>query len=261
MRWIEVNRMVPVNRTPFILRRVWHRLPTGVVWHRLPACVLGALCCVLAVALPTGCVTPRYQPAQRLERQDSLAFYLSCIQDRYPASCRLTQRILLRRGHKEIDMTGYLFMKPDGSRLALALGDMGMELFRLQFDGNHSEVIAGAGVLPAKALSDGIIGDIQHLFAGKREANAYLVQRTASAPSLVLQYDDRHLEEYQFGENGNLPLRSLGVSDGRIVREATYADPASFDGCPYPLPRKISLQNHGGRYSMEIVLLDVRILP
>ncbi len=206
----------------------------------------------------TGCATHRYEHADPLDNRELHATYLSAVRDRYPDSCRLTQRIVVHAGRRDFDMTGYLFMKPDGSLLALSLGDMGIEMFRFQCDAEQCEVITKPVSFPVDPLYDGVIGDIQHLFARAGQSRSYLVRRGHATPCLVLQYDDGRLDEYQSADDCDFPARSLGVCGGKVVREVTYHSPMSYPGCSHFLPSRIVLRNHRWHYTMEITLLEVR---
>ncbi len=211
-----------------------------------------------AAFLPSGCAAYRYQPADRLDAEAMRASCLSRINDRLPSSCRLTQRILVSFGRKDFDMTGYLLIRPDGSWLGVTLGDMGIELFRFEYSEGRGKITAQPPSFPLNPLYDGIIGDIQHLFGRKRPSDVYIVQRGESVVGLVMQLDDGDLEEYQFSRSSGSLVRSLGVSGGRIVREAVYHEPTAYPGLQRPLPREIVLNNHRWHYSMEIMLLDVQ---
>lgn len=214
---------------------------------------------ILGMLSSTGCAMHRYRPAERLDNPDLHRVYRSRIHNRFPEACRLTQRILVRRGGEDFDMTGYLFLKPDGSWRAVALGDMGMELFRFQGDPQRPEVVIKPDSFPGRPLLDGVIEDIQHVFGLKPESTTYLVQSDDEALSLIMQYDDGYLEDYLFSPEGESPTRSYGVLNGRITREVAYYDPVAYPDCEQPLARRIIVHNHRWRYSMEIVLLDVRV--
>lgn len=254
------NGPVPHGRGPE--RDVASSRLSAVLWtHRSHIRHWASICFwVLTVVSVTGCSMHRYEHADPLDNRDLQATCLSALRDRYPDSCRLTQRIVVHAGHKDFDMTGYLFMKPDGSLLALGLGDMGIELFRFQCDSEQCEVITKPGSFPVNPLYDGVIGDIQHLFARGRQPRSYLVRRGDATPSLVLRYDDGRLDEYQSVDDCDFPARSLGAIGGKVVREVTYHSPMSYPGCPHLLPSKIVLRNHRWHYTMEITLLEVRTL-
>ena len=205
-----------------------------------------------------GCALPQYHPAERMNDPNLQALYQARIRGLEPGSYKLTQRVLLHVGHEDYDMTGYLFLKPDGSWLAVALGDMGMELFRFRFDGQHGEVLTMPDSFSMEPLLDGVIGDIQHLFGRRPESNTCLVQRRASAIGLVTHHDNDYLEEFRFPRGTECPGRSLGVSKGGIVREATYLDRPPRPGARCSLAHRIILNNHKWRYSLEITLLDVQ---
>ena len=229
--------------------------PNGPTTRRFQTC---ALACVLGSSLLTGCALPQYRPGKRLADQCSLPTYMALLRNRNPDQCRLTQRILLRVGRRDLDMTGYLYLQPGDAWVALALGDMGMELFRLRFDDNGGEVIKKPDSMPANPLRNGIIRDIQHLFGWESASNTYLVERRNAETGLVLEHGDGSLEEYGFAKGGSAPVRSMGVSNRRIVREAVYSSPMKHPGIEHPLPGRIVLRNHKWRYTMEIVLLQVR---
>ena len=239
--WIDVDRVTPPYRRP---------APRGIAL---------VAACTLALQFGGGCMLPKYATAKRLADVSASQPRMIPPADAYPDACRLTQRVLIRVGGRDLDMVGYLYLQPGGAWAALALGDMGMEMFRLQHDGETSTVAVKPDSIPLGPLVDGIIGDIQHLFAAGASSTRSLVRRSDGEVGLVLEYADGRLDEYTFGQDRGMPIRSVGVRGRRIVREAVYHDPKDYAGAPGPLPERIVLRNHRWHYTMEIVLLDVRI--
>ncbi|MFQ5591693.1 MAG: hypothetical protein ACE5HE_11055, partial [Phycisphaerae bacterium] len=225
-----------------------------------PSCtVRRGITCLVAMLAAGGCGPQRYI-AGRLVKDDALRrTYLSVLRHRTPLSAKLTQRLVVRAGRAEFDMLGYLFMDADGSWIALALGDMGVELFRFQCDSGRCELSAKPPSFPPKPLYDGVLGDLRHLYAIPTEGNSYLVGRGGHPPSLVSCDDAGYLDEYRLARDGSSVVDSCGVSNGRVVREVTYDSPTLFASWPYPLPAETVLHNHRRGYTMEVTLLDVGI--
>ena len=216
---------------------------------------------MVSVLLPAGCATVKYQPGERLADPALLSFCQSRIHHPYRDGRRLTQRILVHHGGDDFDMIGYLFLDPDGSWRAVALGDMGIERFRFRGDAGHCEVTTKPASLPDGPLRDGVIGDIQHLFGRRGRSASYLVRRGESVVGLVIPSGVGDLDEYDFSRKRGCLMRSFGVSNGRVVREAVYSNPVPGPGDSPPLPCKVILHNHKWRYSMEIVILEIQGTP
>jgi hypothetical protein len=229
--------------------------------RRLRASVWQGMCALSAVAalLLGGCAAREYDPGVPWHDPARLETCLFRLYETYPRPVRLTQRIIVRVGRQDFDLLGYLFLKPDGSCHAIALGDMGVELFQFRAGPHGAEVLTRPASVPPEPLSDGVIGDLDHLFGDKRGLPARLVRRPDGRTGLVSQRGNGCLEEYEFVECQNAPVRSIGVRDGRIIREAEYHDPQEHAGLPGSMPGHIHLRNYMWRYEMQITLLEARI--
>ncbi|UCE58692.1 MAG: DUF3261 domain-containing protein [Phycisphaerales bacterium] len=207
----------------------------------------------------TGCAPRYYDPGERLVNQESVGEYLFAVQGVYPRNCRLTQRVLVHFRGGEFDMIGYLFLRPEGEWSAVALGDMGIELFHLRWTNGQGEVIRQPESMPPGPIRDGVIADIQHLFGRKHAHPAYLTQQARGRVGLVLQISQDVLEVYDFVGRGKELAGSRTIADGVIVREATFEGAAMYSGAADPLSKRIVLHNYEWGYSMEVEPLSVEL--
>lgn len=210
------------------------------------------------VLLLVGCTLPVYHPGQPLDEPRLLATYRSRLRAARPESGRLTQRILVQACGHEFDLLGVLFLEPEGTCHALALGDMGVELFDLRVGPDQTEFVTKQPSIPSRLLSDGLAGDIRHLFGDKSRMSAQLISRAGAPPALVLRGRAGCLEEYQFTERQEMPVRSFTVRHNGIISEVEYRDPQTRLDLAEPLPGTIVVHNYAWRYSLQITLLDAR---
>lgn len=224
--------------------------------HRLTLRGGFLFCWLIVFSWPVGCVSHPYLPGEQLSDDRLLTHYLSQLHDRRPGFCKLTQRVLVHVDNTDFDMTAYLWLAADDSWQGVALGDMGMKLYELRFDGTRGEILSKPNAISQRPIHHGVIGDIQHLFGRKQALNAHLVEEREQTVGVVLRRGNAYIEEYRFSEGQSVPLRSLEARDGRIVREASYFEPRYFEDCHCTMPTRIILRNYQWEYSMEIVLLD-----
>jgi len=222
-------------------------------------CNAAMLAALLGIVWLSGCTTRPYRIAERAADQEPVAACLASIRDAYPSSCRLTQRVVVRLRSHEYDMVGYLYLRGAGVWSAVALGDMGIELFRLHWTDGVGEVIRQPESMPAAPIREGVIGDIQHLFGQKEAHRSYLVRKPNRDLCLIVELSDRELEEYKFDDVNEGLVSSRSITGGAIVREVSYGTGAAFPGVDHPLPQSITLHNYEWGYSMEIELLDIKL--
>ena len=230
------------------------RLFHARAWSVLCFCA-GAF--VLASA--TACHCPRYAPGQPLTDDASPSLPPPWTQHLSRHEVRLTQRIVVSFPRHKLNLTGYLYLKPNGEWLAIALGDLGTEVLRLRGAGGSTEVLSFSNGLPAQVLRDGVGADIRHLFRRSTLCPGQTIRRADSLVSRVWPLDASHLDEYCYDTRTNTLVFSVGVADGSIVRQATYQEWTAFEGVDGPLPRTIILQNNEFAYSLRVVLLEVRV--
>jgi len=202
-----------------------------------------------------------YAPGVSIRDPVRLDAYLSRIHSAYPRPVHLTQRIIVQVRNRDFDMLGHLLLKSGSIYHAVALGDLGVELFQFRIGPDEAEIVTRPSSVPPGPLCEGVIEDLRHLYGDKRSLPAELVTRSDGCTGLVLRRDNGCLEEYQFPERFDAPVRSLGVRDGRIIREAEYRDFVDYPGLTHSVPGSILIRNHEWHYSMRITLLGVRISP
>ena len=179
----------------------------------------------------------------------------------YQTGCvRLVQRIILHVPGMEMDMSGYLVLSEGGKWLALALGDMGVELFRFGNMGNEVRILSTPPDFPLNPLKEGVAGDIEYLFGLKRPSSVWQSAGNKSTSIRVLKYGDGDYDEFTFQSGGNRPVRSRKIRDHRVMLSVEYENYQADALRKNVVPKRILLTNHQWHYKIEITLYQVEPL-
>ena len=180
---------------------------------------------------------------------------LQRLNNQYPSSFQLTQRILLTVSGKEYDFIGSLTMHGDSAFRALALGEMGGTFLDIQYDSGRVQILKNPGNMPEHPLTTGIVEDILHLFTFP--GNGCDFESSLQDDRLHLQLaDSPEATTMLTFEQSNL-VASEKYINGRVVRRAQYSNYQKMDGFGCPLPQRILLENKKWRYSLKIDLLKI----
>lgn len=187
---------------------------------------------------------------------DSLLTLLDC----YPQEFRISQHIIMKAGGKEYDFIGYLAKNRNGDFRALAFGEMGGKLFDFMEKNGQREVLLRPEGMPINPLSDGVMGDISHLYKSDLHG-AYLARKEDNTLSLVVRQKDGGFTEHSFSRGKERGMASLEAAGGRIIRRAEYTDYRLFPGWDRPIPSRIILSNFRWHYDLRIELLTIDAGP
>ncbi|MEI8079026.1 MAG: hypothetical protein WCH61_05280 [bacterium] len=215
---------------------------------------------IAALVVAGGCAWHPYRvstspPLDRPALQQSV---LASLQHRYPAPCRLKQRLALRALGRQYDMIGYLAIAPGGDFRALALGEMGGRIFDLALDQGVAKIHKKPEAMPPNPLLDGVIGDIRHLFTLPAFTHATLRTDLQGRVSLSLAGEPGAMADYDFTGDEVPELRHSQESDGRrIIREADYAEADFRLDASRRIPRRMILRNYRWHYTLEIQNLEL----
>ncbi len=181
------------------------------------------------------------------------------LENQYPKSFQLTQRILLSVSGKEYDFIGSLTMRQDSVFRAVALGEMGGTFLDIKHETDTVSILKNSGNLPENPLLDGVVGDILYLFSFSR-GNKKLASSFHNEQLHVQLSDSINETTILIFEKNNL-IASEQIIDGQLVRKAQYSNyiKSVVSGCP--LPGRILLENKKWRYTLKIDLLKIIQIP
>jgi len=201
--------------------------------------------CKVKLYLPEG----RDVSGQRVQKQ------IQFLQQQYPDSFLLTQRIILTISGKQYDFIGSLKMNADKSFHLIAVGEMGGAFLELQHKSGKTKILKNPGNLPENPLLDGVVEDINHLynFMVFNECHSSLIDE--SSWSLYFKSDSEASRLYTF--DSNYLVESDGLEKGKVIRRIVYSNYRKFDNVDCALPARIILENKKWRYSLKIDLLKI----
>ena len=177
-----------------------------------------------------------------------------------PGGVRLIQRIILSFPRRELDMTGYLILEQNGNWLALALADMGVELFRFKKSNGSLRVVTAPQGISKRPLLEGVAGDIDYLFGRKNAIQTFSSYSEEISLRKWIQYGESHFDEYIFEPKKNHPVKSREFIEDQIIRSVRYEDYRLDSLKKKIVPHLIVLKNHLWHYEMEIKLYKVEQL-
>lgn len=189
--------------------------------------------------------------------QEQKSDYIESLTSLYPQRYSAVQRIVLQIRDRHYDFLGHLAMSRNDVFRATAFGDMGGKMLDLYVKEGRVEIIGNHMKLPEKAIVNGVVEDIRHVFDIQIGMNSYLARKEDGVLSLVNLFDSGQFSEYCFLSEKKEMILSRSVSSGEVVREVRYENYSDFEGFPQPLPGKILLKNHRWRYELEIRLLRI----
>lgn len=209
----------------------------------------------------TGCAAPIYNASPPVHRIEADKTLLAERLNYYPEEFKMSQHIILKINGKEYDFVGYLAMKRKIGFRALAFGEMGGKVFDLVSREGRLEILTKPEGMPDRPLLDGVMKDISHLYDAMVDNEAYPALKEDNAMSLIVRQKDGRFTEYIFSSDNERCVRSMEVSDGKIVRKAEYVDYRLFPGWDRPLPSRVILSNLHWRYEMKIEMLKIDAGP
>ena len=204
------------------------------------------LSCKVKLYLPEG----RDVPEQQVQKQ------IRFLQQQYPDSFLLTQRIILTISRKQYDFIGSLKMNKDKSFHLVAVGEMGGAFLEIQKAAGEIKILKNPGKLPEKPLLEGVVGDINHLYNFAIFDECHSSIKDESSWSLYFKNDSESSRLYTF--DSNYLLESDGLEKDKVVRSAVYSDYRKFDSMDCVLPARIILENRKWHYSLRIDLLKIK---
>ncbi len=201
--------------------------------------------CTVKLHLPEGEPVPEQLAKKCLQR----------LNNQYPSSFQLTQRILLTVSGKEYDFIGSLTMHGDSVFRAVALGEMGGIFLDLQYDSGRVRILKNPGRMPGCPLTDGVARDILHLYAFS--FNNRDIKSSLKNKRLYMQLSDSGVvSDLLTFERQNL-IVSEQIIDRRVVCRAQYQNYTKQEGFGCPLPSRILVENKKWHYSLKIDLLKI----
>ena len=170
----------------------------------------------------------------------------------WPRSYRLVHRLRLDVRGRQYDLIGYLAVAPERWR-ALALSELGTKVFDLLASPAAYEVVQSPRGMPTAALLDGVMTELNALFASPKPGSGSASGSTVE-PSAVQA-------PRQENPSAQGPVSMILSKGGRVLSEIALQSFRSVEGWPTPVPDRIMITNRYWGYRIEVELLRMDLRP
>ena len=170
----------------------------------------------------------------------------------WPVSYRLVHRLRLDVRGRQYDLIGYLAVAGDRWR-AVAMSELGTIVFDLLAGPAAYEVIQSPRGMPTGALLDGVMPELNALFASPKSKTGLVpesARETSAAPAPPVK-----------NPSFEGPVSVTLSRGGRVVSEISLQSFRSVEGWPAPVPDKLKITNRTWGYTIDIDLLRMDLRP
>jgi len=207
--------------------------------------------------LASGCTNRSVVPSPVNLPHMPIEPFVAELQQQYPDTFSLRQRIWLDVGDKHYDFLGQLVMVRDQSFRAVAFGELGGLFLDILYRNDEVLILANPAGLPEKALREGVARDILHLFNSQSIAQGFLFAVDDSLIGFSHSPNENVRVEFLFSASPLQLQQSQSFYKNKITRQVTYHNYRLLEGWQKMLPTKIMVNNHTWRYRLEIDLLQI----
>ena len=191
-----------------------------------------------------------------IDDQTSINKYTELLNNQYPDSFALTQRIILNISGKQYDFIGQLTMNRRNAFRAMAFGEMGGQFIDILGKDDSVSILANPTGLPEKPILQGVAEDIKQLFHYKNYNALKLFYPDIDTIEVFYNTSDNEQHNYLFDKNKNQILSLKSYSKDKLIRSAEFLEYKKYDIWDKEISTLIYLNNHHWRYSLEIRLLQ-----
>ena len=207
------------------------------------------------VLLIFNCTSPKIFTLNPIDDQILMDKYTELLNNQYPDSFALTQRIILNVSGKQYDFIGQLTINRGIAFRAVAFGEMGGQFIDILAKNDTVSILANPTGLPEKPILQGVTEDIIQLFHYKKPNSFRLSYPDIDTNSVVLNESSTIRHHYSVSRNKNQILSLESYSKNKSIRLAEFLEYKKYDIWDREIPLLIYLTNKRWRYSLEIHLL------
>jgi hypothetical protein len=207
--------------------------------------------------LASGCTNRSVVPSPVNRPDMTIEPLVAELQQQYPDSFSLRQRIWLHVSGKQYDFLGQLVMVRGQAFRAVAFGEMGGLFLDILYRNEEILILANPAGLPEKALGEGVVRDILHLYNFRDIPQGFLFAVDDSLIGFSHSPNENDRVEFLFSASPLRLQQSQSFYKNKMIRQVTYHNYRFFEGWQKALPSKIMVNNHTWRYRLEIDLLQI----
>jgi hypothetical protein len=210
---------------------------------------------LIFIFLMGSCTSNKIIPTSQVNNPLTEKSYLNVINNQYPDSFAITQRILLNVAGKQYDFIGQLTMNRGAAYRAVAFGEMGGQFIDLLAAGDSVDILANPTSLPEKPILQGVAEDIEQLFYYYNIRNLIYSDSDSTIVKVAINRQKDGQLVYLINRNNNKILNLNYFFENKLIRSAKFLEYEKQDGWDREIPSYIKMTNHRWHYSLEINLL------
>lgn len=211
------------------------------------------------IALLCGCAEHYvFEKGQIVHDEVLLARSMNAVGKMRVDDCTISHRVILDVWGDEYDFNGCLAVENGKIQKGASYGDMGGKVFEFLYTDGKPGISSMPDGIPEDALLDGMLGDINFLYARPKYRNSILVRQSAGHFDLVCYLTDEDMDVYMFRDAQTMPDMGLSVRDGSIVLAVKYSKYQSDNRRGLCLPYKLEVTNYSWCYKTTIRILNVK---
>jgi hypothetical protein len=183
---------------------------------------------------------------------------LNSVEKMRAADCTMSHRVILEVWSEEYDFNGCLAVENGKILKGASYGDMGGKVFEFSYADGKAKISSMPDGIPEDALLEGMLGDINFLYAKPEYRRSSLVQQGVSHFDLVCYLTDDDMDVYMFREAQTMPDMGMAVRDSEIVMTVKYSEYQRDDKRGLCLPHKLEVTNYSWNYKTAIRLFNIK---
>lgn len=218
-----------------------------------------ALFAVTLMLAVCGCASHYvFEKSQILDDEVLLARCLNAVEKIHSSDCTMFHRVIIEVWGDEYDFNGALAVEKGKIRKGASYGDMGGKIFEFSSEDGMIIITGKPEGVPECALREGMLGDMDFLYAEHRYINSILVRQGVSHFDLVRYRTESDMDVYFFRDGLELPDMGLAVRDSKIVMAVKYSEYQEDAKRALCLPYKLDITNYSWHYKTRIRMFDIK---
>lgn len=210
---------------------------------------------IFFVLLTGSCVLDKFHSVSMVNDSLIEKKYINLLNNQYPDSFSMTQRIILNVAGKQYDFIGQLIMKRGKNYRAVAFGEMGGQFIDLLAKKDSISILSNPNNLSEKPILQGVAEDIKQLFYYHSLSNLRSSDLANNMVKVSMNTSDDKQSIYLINSNNYQIMNLNYFSRNKLIRSAEFMEYKKYEGWDRKMPSYIKLTNHRWHYALEIHLL------
>ncbi len=210
---------------------------------------------IFFILLIVSCVSNKFHSVSTVHDSLIEKKYVNLLNNQYPDSFSITQRIILNVAGKQYDFIGQLIMNRGNIFRAVTFGEMGGQFIDLLATRDRISILSNPTNLPEKPILQGVAEDIKQLFYYHSFSNLRSSDLASNMVKVSINMSDDKQFIYLINSNNYQILNLNYFYRNKLIRSAEFMEYKKYEGWEREMPFSIKLTNHRWHYTLEIRLL------